>query len=573
MNIHLRVPGLVILLCGQMLALNAYAELQAFVDRSTILESQTIEFTLRANSQGDPDFSELEKHFRILGSRTNSQYQSINGRVSSWIDWNLTLEPRSIGELTIPGIKLNAESSRPITIQVNALDPELRAAIQSLVFFETEISAKSVYVQAQLIFTRKLYYARGAQLYGETPGTPEIENALVRIVTQVAPVSVNISGRPYTLIEQRYAIFPERSGQLVIPAAAASGNVRLRAQPGFVGGRTRIRAISESIEITVKPIPASYPATRPWLPASEVIVVEVWSEQPDNLVVGIPVTRVLMVQAQASIGSVIPPLLPDFPKALRAYPQAPEISEHSNPKGMTGVRREEYSISAQRSGSIRLPEIELTWWDTDTDEVKVARISQQTIQVTLNPAAPDSMMNDETASALESKPSQLPEKPPEKEQEVENTVSEDYSDSWPLTFTQLALLVLSVALLIFAGRYFSRAKNRKSARERESFANLESSAGSQDLHQLKLQLTQWLGVFHQVPPDKALQTLDCDASSHRLLEALNRGIYAPTLDGIDTAHISSAIMELAEQHRQEKRSRKATVRKPHYSLPELFPVT
>ena len=577
MSTNFRFLGFVFLLSGQILCQNAFAELQAFVDRSTILESQTIEFTLRASRQGDPDFSVLEKHFRILGSRTNSQYKSINGRVSSWIDWNLTLEPKITGELTIPAIKLNAESSSPITIQVNALDPDLRAAIQSLVFFETDVSAESVYVQAQLVFTRKLYYARGAQLYGETPGTPEIKNAVVRTIKAVAPVSVDIAGRAYTLLEQKYAIFPERSGKLIIPAAAASGNVRLRAQPGFVGGRTRIRAVSQALEITVKPIPASYPVSQPWLPASEVNMVDAWSEHSVNMLVGVPVTRVIIVQAQASIGSIIPPLQPAFPKALRAYPQAPEISEHSIPGGLTGLRKEEYSISAQRTGSIRLPEIALTWWDTDTDEVKVSRVPEHTIQVALNPAAPGALTGDETTSFSVPEPSMQPEQilP-----ETEGGNLEDNFDTLPFSLTQFSMLVVFIILLFLSIRYlplreFLRkviARNPETALERKLFIELESSAHNIDLRLFKSQLTEWLSVFYQLPLNKALQTLDRDEPSRQLMHELNRGIYASVADNVDQARLRTELMQLVKQHRESRSARQTAANKHRNALPELFPV-
>jgi len=566
-----------IFLCGQMISQYASADLQAFVDRSTILESQTIEFTLRASSQGDPDFSVLEEQFRILGSRTNSQYQSINGRVSSWIDWNLTLEPLTTGELTIPTIRLNSESSNPIKIQVNALDPKLRAAIQSLVFFETDVSANSVYVQAQLIFTRKLYYARGAQLYGETPGSPEIKNAVVRTITAASPVAVDISGRPYTLIEQKYAIFPERSGQLIIPASAASGNVRLRAQPGFVGGRTRIRAVSESLEITVKPIPASYPSSMPWLPASEVNIVDAWSDQPENLIVGIPVTRTVMVQARASVGSIIPPLQLKFPQALRAYPQAPEISEHSALYGLTGLRKEEYSISAQRSGSINIPAIELTWWDTDTDEVKIARIPEQKIQVALNPAVPVSRTAEESTSTPDPEVSTQPE---QTTKETENDLVETALNTWRSILAQVYIPVLLLIGLILVGWYFSgfssirKAFSAKSkpALERKLFKQLESVIHQQDLKLLKTRLTEWLSVFHDMPQYAVLQKLDEDDVSHQLIAALNRGIYASSLDKVDTTQIIADVVQRAKEHRKNRRLAKSSAARTQNTLPALFPV-
>ncbi len=576
-------PAVMLLLVCTLLNQNTNAELQAFVDRSTILESQTIELTLRSSAQGDPDFSVLEEQFSILGTRTNSQYQSINGRVSSWIDWTLTLEPKSTGELTIPALSLNSESSEPIKIQVNALDPELRTAIQSLVFFETEVSAESVYVQAQLLFTRKLYYARGAQLYGETPGVPEIKNAVVKTMGPGAPVSIDIYGRSYTMIEQKYAIFPEQSGQMTIPAAAASGNVRLRPQPGFVGGRTRVRAVSEALNITVKPIPEAYPATQPWLPASEVNIMDAWSDQSDSLVVGVPVTRVLMVQSQANIGSIIPPLKPDFPKAVRAYPQAPEISEQLISSGLSGLRKESYSIAAQRSGSITLPQISLTWWDIDTDEVKVATVPAINVQVALNPDAPNTLMPDEAVASLETGSENpgtgtpLPDEPTLEQEPGKASMSR----VWIALL--LAIVIVAVAIMRFRirARIGQQIKNLfhsyahggiDAARERKLFKALQSGAYNEDLLLFKSRIAEWLSLYYHLPVHQALAVLDQDQSSHHLLVSLNRSIYASAATQADREAITKALLNLLKKHRRNALSAGKTDKNRPGTLPELFPI-
>ena len=581
MNRRTHYPVIVLLMVLTMLGQNIHAELQAFVDRSTILESQTIELTLRSSSQGDPDFSVLEEQFNILGTRTNSQYQSVNGRVSSWIDWSLTLEPKSTGKITIPALSLNSETSEPIIIQVNALDPELRTAIQSLVFFETGISAESVYVQAQLLFTRKLYYARGAQLYGETPGVPEIENAVVATIGPSAPVSIDLNGRSYTMIEQKFAIYPEQSGQMTIPAAAASGNVRLRPQPGFVGGRTRIRAVSEALNITVKPIPAHYPASQPWLPASEVNIVDAWSDHSDSLVVGLPVTRVLKVQSQATIGAIIPPLKPDFPIAIRAYPQAPEISEQVTPSGLSGLRKESYSIAAQRSGSIDLPKISLTWWDTDTDEVKVATVPAISLAVALNPDAPDTLMQDEIA---------VPEEPISGDTEPqlpdEQTLEPEPAEALiPKIWIALLLVLVVVAVVIkrfrihekliaLFGNQFRRyaGVGTDAARERKLFKTLQSGEYNDDPLLFKNGITEWLSLYYHLPTHQALILLDRDEQSHQLLASLNRSIYASTASPEDQAKITKEILKLLGDHRRNSLIPGNTDKRQSTNLPELFPI-
>ena len=583
--------------------LNTHAELSAFLDRSTILETQTIELTLRSDKQGEPDFSPLEKDFTILGNRTNSQYQSINGRVSSWIDWQLTLEPKKTGELTIPAISLGAEHSEPLSLRVDPLDQQVRAAIQSLIFFESEISADNIYVQAQLIYSRKLYYARGAQIYGESPPAPEIAHAVVKSFSPLTPQAVTINNRQYTMTEQKYAIYPERSGNLVIPATNASSYVRLRSQPGFAGGRTRISATSEAYTINVKPIPATYPSSQPWLPATQVTLAESWSAHTDQLVVGIPVTRILMVYASANIGSIIPPLTPQFPKALRAYPDPADISERTMANGFSGIRKESYAVSAQRSGHINLPKISLTWWDTVTEEVKVASIDEHNMQVALNPAVPNDLADN----------SPIPEtQPASPEQEFnikDNAEHQEQNAPQGLLSSIQTVMILLLALLIFfiaflikrtslvytIRRIYQRCfgVSTEIQHERNCFEDLESAVQNNDLHAIKSTLTDWLAAHYQLAPNAAIQVFCRHKESQQLFYQLSEKIYAAQDSNltsaaaqhsmpvvaqnlekpIDTnASLRKQIIEQVKSMRIQNSKHLIKTRHNDHTLPDLYPL-
>jgi hypothetical protein len=110
---------------------------------------------------------------------------------------------------------------------VKELDPQLRRAIAQTVFFETAYTPKQVYVQSQIVVTRRLFYVNGAQLYGDMPNTPEIPGAMVKLLGESEHSTAVRDGRQYGMIEQRFAVFPERSGDLTIPAATVTGSVRL----------------------------------------------------------------------------------------------------------------------------------------------------------------------------------------------------------------------------------------------------------------------------------------------------------------------------------------------------------
>ena len=553
-----------------------YGELRAFLDRSNILETQTVEFTLRANQQGEPDFTILEEDFNILSTRTNSQYQSINGRVSSWIDWNLTLEPKSTGVLTIPPFLLNGEKSESLSLHVTPLNAEIRRAIEALVYFETDISADSVYVQAQLIYTRKLFYVRGAQLYGETAGTPQIQNAVVKPIANSAPTTAFIKGRQYSVIEQTFAIFPEQSGTLIIPAAMATGNVRLQPQDDFAGGRTRIRAVSDEQAVTVKPIPVNYPASEAWLPATDVTLIETWGREADNLMVGIPATRTLRVRADNSVGSVIPPLKPEFPDGLRSYPSAADISEQSAPDGYTGIRNEAYSLVAQRPGTMQLPAIRLTWWDTDTDTVKTERLAERYIEIAPNPLVQVETPIEDNSQIQDLAEIQSVDAAALPESDAPKTAVAQFSVSQIVGISLTIAAILAVGFTVPGFLRFLRASigaDVNAKRETASYKALQAACSLNIVADLKAALSEWMQAYYNLNTNDACQAFCTNSSASALLGELNRRNYAAqsttrSVQQFSDAELGAQILETVNQLRQSRKNSQ-TLRR---TLPELYPI-
>ena len=218
--------------------------MQARVDPPVVDEMETVRLTLRvdgSNQSEGLDLGALESDFEVLGTNTSSQFQSINGQVQSWVEYQVSLRPKRAGTLEIPALSIAGQTSAPLSVRVRPLAPEVRQTIDRMVFFEVEVSPNPVYVQAQALMTRRLYYASGVQIYSDLPGVPDIPNAVVipvgetRSTTEVRP-----EGR-YGVLEQRYAIFPEQSGSLVIPEISVTSSVRLTSS-----GRTRRSGIRVS---------------------------------------------------------------------------------------------------------------------------------------------------------------------------------------------------------------------------------------------------------------------------------------------------------------------------------------
>ena len=115
---------------------------------------------------------------------------------------------------------------------------------------------------------------------------------------QETPYNAERGGQRYKVMERHYAIFPERSGELLIPAIRLTGRLVERQSNGIwqqaVRGR-RVRAESDEIRLTIEPKPAEFTGEN-WQPAREFKIAQQVSSA-DSLSVGEPVTRTVMIDA------------------------------------------------------------------------------------------------------------------------------------------------------------------------------------------------------------------------------------------------------------------------------------
>src|SRR6187402_2246608 len=92
----------------------AQAEIQVQINPSPLSIDENFQLTLtQSDTQtgGVPDLSVLQKDFIILGTSRQVSYSVINGQSSSSSQWIVTLKALKAGVLSIPAIKMGAESS------------------------------------------------------------------------------------------------------------------------------------------------------------------------------------------------------------------------------------------------------------------------------------------------------------------------------------------------------------------------------------------------------------------------------------------------------------------------------
>jgi hypothetical protein len=395
-----RLPLLLLLLL--LTSQTAWAGVRATLNRSTIQDGDTVTLVIEATGKdpgGQPDLSVLEQDFEILGTSTSQQIQFINGKRSGKRQWEIELAPLHDGVVEVPAVPVGSERTRPLSLAVtDRPTPDAAAAAGEPVFLKAIIDPPDadIHVQQQFNYTLQLYF-REPLLNGGFEG-PDIDNALVEQLGEDVRYSSRVNGIEYQVVERRYAVFPEESGELVIPAVVfdgylRSGSGRRMGVPGinsllddfmsgtpFGGTGKRIRVRSEPVTVRVNPRPSDYSGST-WLPAARLSLHDSWTDEPPEFRVGEPVTRTLTLEATGLEGSQLPALtFPDM-NGMRLYPEQPVHENRSDGKWVYGSSRQALAYVPSTSGKLTIPEVRVDWWDTGSRQQRTTVLPAWEINV------------------------------------------------------------------------------------------------------------------------------------------------------------------------------------------------
>lgn len=358
-------------------ASNATADVRAWFDRSTVSLGETVTLNVESAGRTEPDFSVLEKDFRIAGRSTNSEVRIINGAMARTNLWAVALEPLREGVIAVPGIPVGNEQTQPLSLTVQPMTRG-SAASGDDVFMEVEVDTTNPYVQQQISYTIRLYYA--VQLLGGELDEPSGDGMQVRRMGQDANYSRQIGGRRYNVVERRYAIAPERSGRLVIRGVIFRGRTASAGQhsPFFSQG-TPLTTGSEEIALDVRPAPDS--ASLPWLPTRSLQLRDDSSSLPAEVHVGDALELTLSAEARGLSADQLPELsLPPIAGA-EVYPDQETRETREVDGELVGKRTRKFAIVPLREGRLELPERSLSWWNPDTDQAARSALPARSLNV------------------------------------------------------------------------------------------------------------------------------------------------------------------------------------------------
>uniref|UniRef100_A6VW28 DUF7939 domain-containing protein n=1 Tax=Marinomonas sp. (strain MWYL1) TaxID=400668 RepID=A6VW28_MARMS len=367
------------------------ASVTASLNKNVATENEVVQLTLRADfsdTGNGPDLSPLERDFDILGKSQNSQFSFNLGTSTALNFWVVTLMPKSVGTVEIPPIKIGNYESQPIRLTIKSSPQLLDGNGNPPVMLKTEVSEIEPYLQQEVILSVKLYTSVALQNANRSvPSHPDL------VIERLADDQMNyqtVNGTQYQVITRDYLAFPQRSGLLTIPPQS------IQAMINTSTGRRMIKVQSEPLNLQVTPIPASYTGDA-WLPSSKVTVSTSLDKSNDVPRVGDTLIWTINISAKGALPEQIPTLDFNSTRKYKLYPKPPKFDNQKTANGVTGSQSITVEVVPTEQGPLTLPDINITYWDTETRTISTASASTKSIEIAPLPST-SSKANDATAN-------------------------------------------------------------------------------------------------------------------------------------------------------------------------------
>lgn len=364
-------------------SMNAWADapaVRAWLDRDTVQLGETVTLNVEAQAGvgAQPDFSVLKQDFNLLGTQSSQQISIVNGVSQSKTLWAVGLEPKHEGRIAIAPFAVGKATTEPLQLTVLAQQAKAQGKAGDDVFLETNAEPLAPYVQQQVRYTVKLYYA--FDLTDGNLSEPQVDGVAVQRLGQDKSYIATIGARRYHVVERHYALTPERSGVVEIPPLSFRGNALDAGDPtGFFSRGRAVGARSDAVQLNVKPKAAEWTDSS-WLPAASLLLKDE-SELPNEVRVGDPVTRTIRLQAQGLGYEQLPELALSAPAGAEIYPDKTDTRTRDDGEWLYGERVRKFAFVPNRPGTLTIPGLKVRWWNTEQNRAETAELPARTVDV------------------------------------------------------------------------------------------------------------------------------------------------------------------------------------------------
>ncbi|WP_440616123.1 BatD family protein [Cysteiniphilum sp. 6C5] len=464
-NILVLTPALFIFMVQSL-----YATVSASVDRTQIADGESLTLTIKLDDMNEqPDLAPLKKDFDVYGTSTSSQTSVINGKSTSNISYIVTLLPKRVGNITIPALTVGSEQTKTLTITVTKAAQGTQGKQTANVFLDASLSSDSAYVNTPVLYTLKLYYAEPLSNLSMQP--LQLANASIEPFGKNSQYQAQQNGKTYHVVEQQFLITANQAGEISIPQSIIQAAVLQNNPNSFFAMQSAkpILVKSNPLTLHVKPIPQNIDIND-WLPANSVTLKDSWSSDSNELTVGEPVTRTIVLTATGVQAASLPNLTFPHADSINAYPDKAQSKDYveNNLPAASKVFKVAY-IPTQK-GIVEFPQIKVHWFDVKSQTEQTAILPAQTFKV-----LPGKVVTPVQTSAVNATPVVQPAK---------TVIKVVHSKLWMVLAIIFAILwLVTLILLLIVVRKFKSQKVSPTSHKQTSPAKPDINQALKDIKQ------------------------------------------------------------------------------------------
>jgi len=322
------------------------------------------------------DASSLTQDFDVVGRSSSRELSSINNsQPTSVVTWALELIPRDSGVFTVPAVMVGDLSTQIHTLTVN----DTPTGAQRDIFIEASVDTQSPWVQSQVMMTLRVFQA--IDIVDGGLDVPSGSDLVVERIGEDTRSTATRDGRQYSVTERRFALFPQKSGQIVIEPITLSVSVPAQSDRvrGFFSPTRKLIRRTDSITLDVQSRPDSGAAW--WLPARSVQLESQWVGDVANATVDQPLTRRVTMRASGVADTQLPDISIPAIDGVSLYAEQPERAMNADSRGLLAEQVINWALIPQRAGVLEIPALSVEWFNTESGEMETAVLPAEMITV------------------------------------------------------------------------------------------------------------------------------------------------------------------------------------------------
>ncbi|CAK1846271.1 BatD family protein [Vibrio crassostreae] len=496
------------------------------------------------------DLTALQKDFYVGTPSFGSSMRIVNGSRSVSSEWNISLAPLRLGKVQIPSFDIEGAKTKPITINVavNKAAPTQHDMAE----FQLNLSKDSLYPQEVAELDVKLIIkADPRRLQDPKIAPPSSPGLDVEPIGESKQFQDVINGQEVTVVQQSFHISSQQAGQFQLQGPKLTGAVVYSTNNSSTTRLFQLDTPVETLDITVNPVPKGYQGE--WLLTSNFKLIQKWSDSQGNeltdsnalggdkqkieMEAGDSLTRTITMTASNLTQHQLPKLNITYPKSMRVYEEKPQFGTTQSGNAIVVYKQ---VLIPKESGSISLPDVSQTWFNTDSQSQETSKALGLELAVKASERATSSTP---------------PVTAPPTQQVSPTVVTVDSPGFWPyLTalFAALWLISSAVAFYFWSRRGTTAKPKRQDERQSDTAEALITSLKAEDGVMTKTLFEQWKTENSDLSGE-TLETIEAE------LNKLNQSLYAEARSPSQTWDPALAIKAVKKPKRISNKAHKSTL--------------